>query len=410
MKLQDRFYQLRRCSEDICSSLITEDYVVQSMPDASPVKWHLAHTTWFFETFILSKYDWYKPFKEEFRYLFNSYYSQVGERFLRAQRGLLTRPSVSQIYDYRKYVDKMIGKIFEDTLNEEMVYLFELGINHEQQHQELILTDIKHCFSINPLHPVYTEMAPTPAINVSDIRWVAFNKGIYNSGHDGKEFSFDNETPLHKEYIVSFELANRLITNREYLQFISEGGYKKEILWLSDAWVILQRELWEAPLYWLKKENEWYSFTLHGLQKVNPDEPVCHISFYEANAFASWYGARLATEFEWELAAGDISPVGNFLENGFYHPLSHSGGDGLYQLYGDVWEWTRSSYSPYPGYKPLPGALGEYNGKFMSGQYVLKGGSCVTPKSHIRKTYRNFFPPSARWQFMGIRLAKDKNE
>ncbi|MGB8320541.1 MAG: ergothioneine biosynthesis protein EgtB, partial [Ignavibacteriaceae bacterium] len=282
------------------------------------------------------------------------------------------------------------------------------GLHHEQQHQELMLTDIKHAFSINPLHPVYVEKEDNHIEKISSIRWISFENGIYKIGHSGKGFSYDNETPQHNEYVETFSLASRLITNAEYLKFIEDGGYSKPELWLSDGAAAVEKEKWIAPLYWENIEGEWWNFKLTGFKKVNPDEPVCHVSLYEADAFARWAGARLPTEAEWEVAASDSDVKGNFVENRNFHPVPVSEeSNKTAQIYGDVWEWTRSSYSPYPGYKTLPGALGEYNGKFMSGQMVLRGGSCATSNTHIRKTYRNFFPPNARWQYMGIRLAKD---
>lgn len=411
MDILEKYFAVRHLTEEICRPLITEDYVVQSMPDASPAKWHLAHTTWFFETFILSCFNWYKPFNSLYKYLFNSYYVQVGERFERSKRGLLSRPSVEEIYDYRKYVNENIKKIFSVVNNEEFSFLMELGINHEQQHQELIVTDIKHMFSQNPLNPGLSKLeskkTKTPSLN-----WVNFKEGIYSIGSDEGSFVFDNETPIHKEYLESFQLASRPVTNKEYLQFITDGGYDNQILWLSDGWAAKEENKWNAPLYWSKKEDTWFYYTLNGFKEINPDEPVCHISFYEADAFASWSEARLPTEFEWEVASSKIHIEGNFIESKLFHPsqyLLNKNENSLIQMFGDVWEWTRSSYSPYPGYRPLKGALGEYNGKFMSNQFVLRGGSCATPESHIRKTYRNFFPPSARWQFSGIRLAKNKS-
>jgi ergothioneine biosynthesis protein EgtB len=293
--------------------------------------------------------------------------------------------------------------------SEEINFLIELGLNHEQQHQELILTDIKHLFSLNPLKPIYSEKKRIEANEVGGINWISFPEGIYEIGNRGKEFVFDNETPRHKTFISAFSLADRLITNKEYISFIDDGGYHRPELWLSDGWNTVENEKWASPLYWEKADNEWWAFTLSGFNKIIPGEPVCHISLYEADAYARWAGARLPTEKEWEAAAIDKVIKGNFAENNYYHPLPlFENTNGLKQLFGDVWEWTGSSYSPYPGYKTLPGALGEYNGKFMSGQIVLRGGSCATPISHIRPTYRNFFPPNARWQFMGIRLAKDE--
>ncbi|MFZ0454733.1 MAG: ergothioneine biosynthesis protein EgtB [Ignavibacteriaceae bacterium] len=410
--LLNRFKTVRNFSMEICKPLITEDYVIQSMPDVSPTKWHLSHTSWFFETFVLKDASSnYKSLHPQYAYLFNSYYIQAGERFERPKRGLLSRPSVKEVFQYREYVDQNIISFLEGSDEEtfrKLAQVVEIGLHHEQQHQELMLTDIKHAFSINPLHPVYVEKEDNHIEKISSIRWISFENGIYKIGHSGKGFSYDNETPQHNEYVETFSLASRLITNAEYLKFIEDGGYSKPELWLSDGAAAVEKEKWIAPLYWENIEGEWWNFKLTGFKKVNPDEPVCHVSLYEADAFARWAGARLPTEAEWEVAASDSDVKGNFVENRNFHPVPVSEeSNKTAQIYGDVWEWTRSSYSPYPGYKTLPGALGEYNGKFMSGQMVLRGGSCATSNTHIRKTYRNFFPPNARWQYMGIRLAKD---
>ena len=410
--LLNQYKAVRNFSMEICKPLITEDFVVQSMPDVSPTKWHLSHTSWFFETFVLNEVSGnYKSLHPQYAYLFNSYYIQAGERFERPKRGLLSRPSVKEVFQYRDYVDQNMISFFEGS-NEEtfkkLAQVIEIGLHHEQQHQELMLTDIKHVFSINPLRPVYIEKEDKNIQRIPSIKWISFGEGIYKIGHSGKGFSYDNETPRHNEYVESFSLASRLITNGEYIKFIEDGGYSKAELWLSDGAAAVDKEKWMAPLYWEKIDGDWWNFKLTGFKKVSLNEPVCHISFYEADAFARWAGARLPTEAEWETAASSLNINGNFVENRDFHPvpvLEES--NGLEQMYGDVWEWTRSSYSPYPGYKTLPGALGEYNGKFMSNQMVLRGGSCATSKTHIRKTYRNFFPPNARWQFTGIRLAKD---
>ncbi|MGE5679918.1 MAG: ergothioneine biosynthesis protein EgtB [Bacillota bacterium] len=426
--LAHRYKSVREYTETICTPLKTEDYVIQSMPDVSPVKWHLAHTSWFFETFVLKKllkgYTEYNPL---FSYLFNSYYVQAGPRFQRSERGLLSRPTVEEVYMYRNYVDRNMLRLFEilsDKEFENAAPVIELGLNHEQQHQELILTDIKHVFSLNPLNPVYCSRERAKG-KASELNWVSFDENMYIIGHSGSSFAFDNEKPSHWQFIESFELASRLITNGEYMEFIDSGGYQKAELWLSDGWAMRQKEGWNSPLYWFKdneSKDSWQIFTLRGVEQINTEEPVCHISYYEADAFARWKGCRLAAEYEWEAASAMAPLNGNFLENSSYHPdidqpeidpVSDKIGSAdnsqaqLRQLFGDLWEWTCSSYSPYPHYKTLPGALGEYNGKFMSGQMVLRGGSCVTPQSHIRKTYRNFFPPGARWQFSGIRLARD---
>ena len=407
-----RFKVIRSFSLEICKPLVTEDYVIQSMPDVSPTKWHLSHTSWFFETFVLKEaLKNYKSLHPQYAYLFNSYYIQAGERFERPKRGLLSRPSVKEVYHFREYIDENMIGFLENSSDEtfkKFAPVIEIGLHHEQQHQELMLTDIKHVFSINPLYPVYNDTEDKKGENLSAIKWIPFEEGVYAIGYDGKGFSYDNESPRHKEYIEPFSLASRLITNGEYIKFIEDSVYKKPELWLSDGAATVSSANWEAPLYWKKIDGEWWNFKLTGFKKVNPDEPVCHISFYEADAFARWTGARLPTEAEWEVAALNLNIKGNFVENRNFHPVPvEKENNELKQMYGDVWEWTRSSYSPYPGYKTLPGALGEYNGKFMSGQMVLRGGSCATSQTHIRRSYRNFFPPNARWQFMGIRLAKD---
>jgi len=412
--LIERFKTVRNFSLSICKPLKTEDYVIQSMPDVSPTKWHLAHTSWFFEAFILKNaIKNYKSLHPQYSYLFNSYYVQIGERFTRAIRGLLSRPTVEEVYIYRNYVDENIINFLQNcTENELNEYgpIIEIGINHEQQHQELMLTDIKHVFSVNPLHPVYADKYPPMVNYVSELSFKKYPENIYKIGNDGSEFGYDNEFPKHKEYLNSFGIAHRLITNSEFINFIDDGGYKKSELWLSDGFASAEKNEWQAPLYWEKVEGEWWNFKLTGYHKVDLNEPVCHISYYEADAFARWTGYRLPTEGEWEVAAGDIVIGGNFVENEYFHPVavSENRNKQLAQMFGDVWEWTMSPYVPYPGFKTLPGALGEYNGKFMSNQIVLRGGSCATSVTHIRKTYRNFFYPQNRWQFMGLRLAKDE--
>lgn len=413
--LKERYQTVRNFSLKLCETLKTEDFVVQSMPDVSPTKWHLAHTSWFFETFVLrkSKKD-YKPLNENYAYLFNSYYMQAGERFYRPHRGLLSRPTVNEVFEYRKYIDENMFEFIDNSdenMFNELAPVIEIGINHEQQHQELLLTDIKHVFSINPLKPVYREIKSIVDGDIPKFNWVDFDGGIYETGYDGGGFSYDNEIPKHKEYLHPYMLANRLVTNGEFFEFIEDGGYKKPELWLSDGIATVAREGWDSPMYWEKQNGEWWIFKLNGFHKLDLNEPVCHVSHFEADAFARWKDARLPTEAEWEAASSNLPVEGNFVENGIYHtsPFNFSNGseNKLYQMFGDVWEWTQSAYLPYPGYKTLPGALGEYNGKFMSGQIVLRGGSCATSVTHIRKTYRNFFYPQSRWQFMGIRLAKD---
>lgn len=411
------FYKtVRQFSHTLAEPLEIEDYVVQSMPDVSPTKWHLAHTSWFFETFVLSKVlKEYKSPNPQYAYLFNSYYVQAGERHLRPKRGLISRPTVEETYSYRNHVDEGMLQFMENADQkdwEEISSVIEIGIHHEQQHQELIVTDIKHVLSENPLHPKYLnkkingEFPKQPKEN----KWISYDEGIFNMGNAGNGFGYDNEYPKHKVYLNPFKLASRLITNAEYIEFINDGGYETPEIWLSEGWATVATNNWGSPLYWQKKDGKWMQFTLTGLRDVEPGEPVTHVSYFEADAYARWAGARLPSEAEWEVAASNIPIEGNFVENLNFHPVSmedNANGDLPEQMYGDVWEWTQSSYSAYPGYKTLPGALGEYNGKFMCNQMVLRGGSCATSRSHIRKTYRNFFPTSSRWQFMGIRLAKD---
>ncbi|MCP4364865.1 MAG: ergothioneine biosynthesis protein EgtB [Planctomycetes bacterium] len=408
-----RYLHTRSTTLDLCSSLQTEDFVVQSMPNVSPTKWHLAHTTWFFETFILKKYlSNYSPYHPLYHYLFNSYYMTLGKPFNRPDRGLLSRPAVKEILDYRRHTNELMEKLLTQCPENEahdIFYLTEIGIHHEQQHQELLLTDIKHVLSCNPLNPEYsTGQAPAPD-TIPEMRWFSYEGGLSWIGFEGEGFAYDNESPRHQVYINPFELASRLVTNREFQRFIADDGYRRPELWLSDGWNEIRRQGWEAPLYWRKESGTWKVFTLTGLRELCPDEPVCHVSFYEADAYARWAQARLPTEQEWERAARDIEIKGNFMETGVYHPrAAEAEGDGAgpVQVFGDLWEWTASPYVPYPGYKPVDGALGEYNGKFMANQFVIRGGSCATALSHIRPTYRNFFYPPSRWQFTGVRLAR----
>jgi ergothioneine biosynthesis protein EgtB len=414
--LVERYQQIRRFTEQLCEPLAVEDYVIQSMPDVSPTKWHLAHVSWFWETFLLSAaLPDYRSFHPEYAYLFNSYYNTLGQRHCRPKRGLISRPTVKETYAYRHYVDERMLELFE-KLDEgkllQLVPMITLGLHHEQQHQELLLTDIKHVLSCNPLNPVYREYAPVQASNVPPLAWLPFSEDLHWIGHDGQGFAFDNEQPRHREFVHAFQLASRLVTNGEYLAFIEDGGYANPLLWLSEGWATCQEEEWQAPLYWEKREERWWMMTLSGLREVNPSEPVCHISYFEADAFARWSDARLPTEMEWEVAAQTLPLEGNLVESGLYHPqpLQSAGSqEKLAQMYGDVWEWTQSSYAPYPGFRTAAGAVGEYNGKFMCNQYVLRGGSCATALSHLRSTYRNFFPASARWQFMGLRLAREES-
>ena len=409
--LAARYAEIRRLTEALCAPLAVEDYVIQSMPDASPAKWHLAHTSWFFETFVLAPaVPGYRAFHPRYAFLFNSYYNSVGARSPRPERGLLSRPTVTEVYDYRRHVDDEMLRLLTRPLEggrPSALPVVELGLNHEQQHQELLLTDIKHAFSRNPLGPVYRECGGDRSGEVPPLRWLEHPAGLRRVGHDGAGFAFDNEGPRHRVFLEGFRLASRLVTNREYLAFLDDGGYDRPEFWLSDGWNARCARDWAVPLYWEKQGGGWAVMTLAGVRALNEDEPVCHVSYYEADAFARWAGARLPTEAEWEAAAADVPADGNFLESGRLHPAPPAGPGAPAQLFGDVWEWTRSPYVPYPGYRPAGGALGEYNGKFMCNQLVLRGGSCATPRSHIRRTYRNFFPPEARWQFSGIRLATD---
>jgi ergothioneine biosynthesis protein EgtB len=410
--LLEKYKRVRKFSEELCENLEIEDFVIQSMPDVSPTKWHLAHTSWFFEAFLLKKVNSnYKSLNDIYNYLFNSYYVQIGRRFTRAERGMLSRPTVKEVFQFRKFIDEQMLEFFEtsnDELFKSVALIIEIGLNHEQQHQELMLTDLKHVLSQNPLTPIYSKRNLQNSTSIKPNEWIEFEEAITKIGHDGNGFYYDNEMPRHKTLINSFEISNRLVTNREYIDFIADGGYKKTELWLSDGATAVETGNWNAPLYWQQIENKWWSFTLNGFKEVNLDEPVCHVSLYEADAYARWADARLLTESEWEYAAENINIKGNFADNKNFHPIQNKSNVQLIQqMYGDVWEWTRSDYCAYPGYKIPPGAIGEYNGKFMSGQNVLRGGSCATSQDHIRKTYRNFFPPSARWQFAGIRLARD---
>ena len=385
---------------------------LQSMADASPVRWHLAHTTWFFETFILrSSLPRYQPPDDEYNYLFNSYYNGIGKQFPRPMRGTQTRPSVAEIRQYREYVDEKIQPLLE-TGDESLNFLIRLGLNHEQQHQELMLTDLKHGFLQNPAFPAYRQDLPPSGSEpkTQPVKWLPIPEGVYEIGHGGAGFAYDNEKPVHKHYINPSAIASRPVTNQEYLEFVVDGGYREPSLWLADGWDWVQKEQRAHPLYWHRTDDGWREFTLAGLQPLVLAAPVTHLSFYEANAFASWCDRRLPTEFEWEAAAslyGAEEPVGNFYESLQLKPLPQED-DYHYQFWGDVWEWTASDYAAYPGFRPFSGNAGEYNGKFMCNQYVLRGGSCVTPVSHIRRSYRNFFYPHQNWQFTGLRLAEDR--
>lgn len=402
-----QFRQVRAQTLKLCAGLGAEDMLLQSMPDASPTKWHLAHTTWFFEQFVLARDPAWTTPNPAWNYLFNSYYQSVGPMHARPQRGLLSRPSLDEVRDYRKRIDDAVEALLDRDDAPELAGLVELGLQHEQQHQELLLTDIKHAFWCNPLKPAYRAPIALPeASKAVPLRFVEGREGIVEVGHRGENFAYDNETPRHRALLHPHALANRLVSNAEYLAFVREGGYREPGLWLSDGWATVQREGWQHPIYW--QDDLASEFTLAGLRALDPHEPVCHLSYFEADAFARWAGGRLPTEFEWESAAEHVVVTGNLQDEGRYQPLAASDRDGLLQLYGDVWEWTSSPYVSYPGFRPLPGALGEYNGKFMCGQWVLRGGSCATPRTHLRATYRNFFPPHARWQFAGLRLGQDR--
>jgi len=406
--LRTRYQAVRRATVWLADPLTAEDCTVQSMPDVSPTKWHLGHTSWFFETFVLATRPDYRPFMPELRVLFNSYYNTVGEQHPRPQRGLLTRPALDTVQAYREWVDEHLTAVLESlSPSDPLADVVEVGLHHEQQHQELILMDIKHVFSCNPLRPVYREREIGPQIAAPPLRWQRFDGGVHEIGHAGEGFAFDNETPRHRVLLEPFELASRPVTAGEWLEFMRADGYGKPELWLSDGWATVQQQGWQAPSYWFQADGQWRMMTLAGPRRLRLEEPVCHVSYYEADAYARWAGARLPTEAEWEVAAAGKPLEGNFLEQARFHPSPLRGEDrGLLQLFGDVWEGTQSPYTPYPGYRPPAGALGEYNGKFMCNQMVLRGGCCVTPASHIRATYRNFFYPHQRWQFAGLRLAR----
>jgi len=403
--LQERYSQVRQTSLRLRDGLSAEDHMLQSMPDASPMKWHLAHTTWFFETFVLEPHArGYKVRDPRFKHLFNSYYKQLGSHPNRASRGLMSRPSLSEVLDYRTHTDAALAQYF-DRLAPEALVLLELGLNHEQQHQELMVTDIKHGLWSAPLRPEAAEQTG-PRSTAPKLKWIEFEGGIVHVGHSGSSFSFDNECPRHEVLLRPFALASRAVTNGEYMQFMAEGGYRRPEQWLSEGWDTVGNHQWTAPLYWERREDgRWWEFTNQGMTPVDPAEPVCHISYYEADAYARWSGCRLPTEQEWEIAASNNPVFGAMLEEMAFHPRAAKG-EGMQQMFGDVWEWTASPYMAYPGFVPAAGLLGEYNGKFMCNQMVLRGGSCATPASHIRATYRNFFPAHARWQFSGLRLAK----
>ncbi|MDZ4816147.1 MAG: ergothioneine biosynthesis protein EgtB [Verrucomicrobiota bacterium] len=416
-QLLHQYRAVRSFTESLTVGLSGEDQASQGDWFCSPVKWHLGHTTWFFETFFLLPHlPRYKAFDSQWHALFNSYYNSLGEQFPQAKRGMLSRPSLVEVQKYRHIVDHAMEQFFQTVLpfQRELVPILHLGLNHEQQHQELIVTDIKYLFYQNPLHPKYHdshqfETFGTREFKKEEASWHPFEAGMYEIGAQGQEFRFDNEGPRHKWYSQGFRLAKHLVTNGDYLEFMEDGGYRKSGLWMSAGWKEVQEKGWASPLYWQKMDSDWQLFTVAGMKSVSSDEPVCHISFFEADAYARWAGARLPLEQEWEVAAAGIAIDGNFIESRKFHPSANAklASGSICQLFGDVWEWTSSPYCAYPGYKPDPGTLGEYNGKFMSQQMVLRGGSCATPVSHIRSTYRNFFYPNMRWQFQGIRLAQD---
>ena len=413
--LRDAFCAVRARTERLIAPLSAEDCALQSMPDASPVKWHLAHTSWFFETFVLERsIAGYTPFHPDFRMLFNSYYVTLGPRHPRPERGMLSRPALDDVLAYRRHVDLRVTQVLAEArpADAQLADMVELGINHEQQHQELIVTDLKHLLSRNPLLPAYVKRRPgiQPDGEACASRWIDIPGGMHRIGYEGNGFCFDNELPRHRVLTRAFRVASHPVTNGEFLAFIEDGGYERPELWLAEGWDMRGVREWHAPSYWMRNASAWWQFTLDGARPLAAGEPVCHVSYFEADAYARWAGARLPTEAEWEVFAAGIPRAGIFLESELYHPqraLPDGGQCEAAQVYGDVWEWTQSAYAPYPGYRPAAGAVGEYNGKFMVNQYVLRGGSCATPGSHIRPTYRNFFPAAARWQFSGIRLALD---
>jgi ergothioneine biosynthesis protein EgtB len=408
--LAERFASVRRFTADLAAPLSPEDAMLQSMPDASPAKWHLAHTTWFFEEFVLGRADpGRRPFDASYRYLFNSYYDAVGPRHPRPRRGLLSRPSLEEVRRYRAAIEREVLELLAGGPPDAVLDAAELGVAHEEQHEELLLTDVKHGLSASGLGPAYAPPLPAAAPAApAPARWVAHPGGVGEVGAPEAGFAFDNERPRHRVLLAPFEIASRTVTAGEWLAFMEDGGYRRPGPWMSDGWDLVRREGWEAPLYWERDGAGWAAFTLHGRRPVEPGEPVCHVSWYEADAFARWAGARLPGEEEWEVALAGAPRDGTFAEDGRYHPApAPADAAGATQAYGGVWEWTRSAYAPYPRFRPLAGAFGEYNAKFMVGQLVLRGGSCASPRRHVRPSYRNFFPPQARWQFSGVRLARD---
>ncbi len=407
--LAARYGDVRARSVELAAPVSPEDAMLQSMPDASPTKWHLAHTTWFFETFVLGELAGHRPVDATWQVLFNSYYQSVGPQHARPMRGLLSRPSLAEVLDYRARIDaRLQDALARGELDDALRLRVEVGLQHEQQHQELMLTDLLHAFACNPLRPAYRDDLPSRGECAGPLGWQRFDEAVVEVGAPAwpdatRAFAFDPESPRHRVLVAPFALATRPVTCGEYRDFIRDGGYRTPALWLSDGWARVQAEGWERPLHWL---DEQHDFTLGGVRAIDDDAPVAHISYYEADAFARWAGARLPTEFEWERATQGVPVEGNFVDEGRLAPAGNAAA-GMRQLFGDVWEWTSSAFLPYPGYRPWPGALGEYNGKFMVGQQVLRGGSCASPRDHLRASYRNFFPPHARWQFAGLRLAKD---
>lgn len=405
-ELASAFVAARQASEAICAPLETDDYQIQSITETSPPKWHLAHVTWFFETFVLPHFDpAYRPFDPAFAYLFNSYYQTVGAMHPRPRRGMLSRPTVAEVARYRAYVDEQVVAVIhtvDASLLDDLSFRILLGINHEQQHQELLFMDIKHNLSVNPLRPAYRADLAEPTGTAPGLHWIERPGGIREIGHGGRGFAFDNETPRHRVLLEEHRLASRLVTNGEYLAFIDDGGYTRPELWLADGWAHINTHGWRHPLYWEQRDDEWWHFTLGGMRRLAPDEPVGHVSFYEAEAYARWAGKRLPAEAELEAVLAECPGDGNFADRELLHPAP---GDG--QWYGDLWEWSSTPYGPYPGFRPLEGSMGEYNGKFMCNQMSLRGGCCTTPAEHVRATYRNFFYPHDRWAFTGIRLAED---
>ena len=402
--LRQRYVDVREHTEDLAAPLTPEDQMVQSMPDVSPTKWHRGHTTWFFETFVLPlQHSDYRAFHPAFGYIFNSYYETIGSRQPRDQRGVISRPSVGEVADYRAHVDKAMAELFDSGPSDQTLSLVELGLNHEQQHQELLLMDIKHVLSCNPLMPEYRTCDERHNAVSNRLGWAEHEGGTVEIGHAGSGFGFDNEFPRHRAIVTPFALADRVVTCGEWIEFIEDGGYRRPELWLSDGWATVNQQRWDSPLYWSDDDGQWQVFTLFGSRPVVPSEPVCHVSYYEADAYAHWTGLRLPTENEWELIASGVpfEAVGS----SHLHPMP--GDEVLGDLYGEVWQWTVSAYSPYPGFRAAAGAVGEYNGKFMVNQHVLRGGSVATPPGHLRLTYRNFFPPAAQWPFTGARIARD---